>query len=112
MALVTVDLGEIALQKADLSAARSSYQRAIAMGTQIGDKSVTAYGLAGLGDVLMQQDQLAMARKQYDTALNLREYLGEKQTILQTRVALAQLAIEQGHPEGARTGSSTMSRPT
>lgn len=103
MALVTVDLGEIALQKADLSGARSSYQRAIAMGNQIGDNSVTAYGLVGLGDVLTQQDQLAMARKQYETALNLREYLGEKQTILQTRVALAQLASERGHPEVAET---------
>jgi ATP/maltotriose-dependent transcriptional regulator MalT len=96
-----VDLGEIRSRKAEMSSARSNFERAIAMGSQIGDKSTTAYGLMGLGDVEMEQDQLALARKKYESAFKLRTDLGEKQTILQTRVALARLAIEEGHPEQA-----------
>jgi tetratricopeptide (TPR) repeat protein len=101
VALATVDLGEIASQRADLPVARRDYEQAIATGTQAGDKSASAYGYAGLGGVFMQQDQLAAARKQYETALKLRKEIGEKQTILQTRVALARLAIEDGHIQDA-----------
>jgi hypothetical protein len=49
----------------------------------------------------MEQDQLAAARKQYEMALKLRKEIGEKQAILQTRVALARLAIEEGHAQDA-----------
>jgi DNA-binding winged helix-turn-helix (wHTH) protein/tetratricopeptide (TPR) repeat protein len=97
VALALVDLGEIALQKADLPEARKDYEQAVAAGTQAGDKSASAYGFAGLGDVFLQQDQLAVARKQYEIAIKLREEIGEKQSILQTRTALARLAIEEGH---------------
>ena len=97
VALATIDLGQIALQKADLPVARRNYEQAIATATQAGDKSAAAYGFAGLGDVSMQQDQLTAARRQYETAFKLRKAVGEKQTILQTRVALARLALEDGH---------------
>ena len=101
MALAMVDLGEIAMQRADLSTARSNYEHALAIGTQTGDKSATAYGLSGLGDVFMELDQLAAARGQYEMALRLRKDIGEKETILQTRVALARLGIEEGHARDA-----------
>ena len=101
VALAMVDLGQIALQKADLSAARSNYEQAVTIASQTADKSATAYGLAGLGDVLMDQDQLAAGRKKYEMALQLRKEVGEKQAILQTRVALARLAIEEGNAQDA-----------
>jgi eukaryotic-like serine/threonine-protein kinase len=101
VALAMVDLGQIDLQKGDLPAARSNYEQAIAIATQIADKSATAYGVAGLGDVFTLQDQLTEARKQYELALKLRKEIGEKQAILQTRVALVRLAIEDGHARDA-----------
>jgi DNA-binding winged helix-turn-helix (wHTH) protein/tetratricopeptide (TPR) repeat protein len=100
-ALAMVDLGEIALKKADLPDAKRDYEQALAIGTQTGDKSVAAYGLSGLGDVLMEQDQLAAARGQYEMALGLRRDIGEKETVLQTRVALARLGIEEGQSKDA-----------
>jgi len=100
-ALAMVDLGEIAMQRADLPTAKSNYERALAIGTETDDKSATAYALSGLGDVFMEQDQLAAARGQYEMALRLRKDIGEKQAILQTRVALARLAIEEGHARDA-----------
>jgi DNA-binding winged helix-turn-helix (wHTH) protein/tetratricopeptide (TPR) repeat protein len=101
VALAMVDLGQIDLQKGDLPAAGSNYEKAVTTATQGDDKSATAYGLAGLGDVFVEQDRLAAARKQYEMALKLRKEIGEKQTILQTRVALARLAIEEGHAQDA-----------
>jgi DNA-binding winged helix-turn-helix (wHTH) protein/tetratricopeptide (TPR) repeat protein len=101
VALATVDLGEVALQKAELPEAQKDYEQAIAIGTQVGDKSASAYGFAGLGDVYLQQDQLAAARRQYETAIKLRKEIGEKQSILQTRVDLARIAIEEGHAQDA-----------
>jgi DNA-binding winged helix-turn-helix (wHTH) protein/tetratricopeptide (TPR) repeat protein len=100
-ALALVDLGEIALDQANLPAAKSDYEQSIALGHATGDMSATAFGLAGLGDVLAEQDQLPAARKQYDDALKLRQDLGEKQTILETRVAIARLVIEEGHAQEA-----------
>jgi DNA-binding winged helix-turn-helix (wHTH) protein/tetratricopeptide (TPR) repeat protein len=102
-ALAMVDLGEIALQGANLPIAKANYEQALAIGTQTGDKSVAAYGLFGLGEVLMAQDQLTAARGQYEMARKLRKDIGEKQAILQTRVALARLAIEEGHPKDAES---------
>jgi tetratricopeptide (TPR) repeat protein len=97
VALVLADLGEIALQRANLPEARKDYEAAVAAGLRAGDKSSTAYGVAGLGDVFLQQDQLAEARGQYGKALQLRTDIGEKQSILETTVALSRLAIEEGH---------------
>jgi DNA-binding winged helix-turn-helix (wHTH) protein/tetratricopeptide (TPR) repeat protein len=99
--LADADLGQIALLQASLSDSQSKYEQAFRIGTLAGDKSVTAYGLAGLGDVLMVRDQLPAAREKYDAALKLRNEIGEKETILQSRVALARLDIEQGHAANA-----------
>jgi DNA-binding winged helix-turn-helix (wHTH) protein/tetratricopeptide (TPR) repeat protein len=97
VALAKADLGQIALLKADLSDARSNYEQALAMGTLASDRSAAAYGLMGLGQVSMEQDQLPEAREKYEEALKLRIEIGEKETIFQSRVALARLAIEEGH---------------
>ena len=102
-ALALVDLGEIALSQAKLSAAQSDYEQSVALGHAAGDKSATAYGLAGLGDVLAEQDQLSAARRQYENALTLRQDIGEKQTILETRISLARLSVEEGHAEEAES---------
>jgi eukaryotic-like serine/threonine-protein kinase len=102
-ALALVDLGEIALSQANLPAANNDYEQSVALGHATGDKSATAYGLAGLGDVLAEQDQLPAARKQYENALKLRQDIGEKQTILETRISLARLSIEEGHAQEAES---------
>ncbi len=100
-ALALVDLGEVDLMRAALPAAVHNDEEAIKIATLAADKSSTAYGLAGLGDALLMQDKLTDARKQYEMALKLRKEIGEKGSILQTRVALARLSIEDGHAQDA-----------
>ena len=101
VALAKVDLGQIALYKANLSNAQSDYDQALTIANEAGDKSVRAYVLTGLAEVLMERDQLPLARQKLEEALKLRNEIGEKQTILQSRVALARLGIEEGHASEA-----------
>src|ERR1035438_3918959 len=87
--------------------AKADYEQALAIGTQVSDKSASAYGLAGLGEVSMERDQLPEARKKFESALKLRSEIGQKETILQTRVELARLRIEEGHAADAERDART-----
>jgi ATP/maltotriose-dependent transcriptional regulator MalT len=51
-----------------------------------------------MGDVALDRGDLAVARKRYEEALTLRTQAGEKQFAAESRVSLAKLTIEEGHP--------------
>jgi tetratricopeptide (TPR) repeat protein len=54
-----------------------------------------------LGDVLMAQGDLAGSRQQYQQTLETRQKLGEQDLVAESQVSLAELSIEEGHPEQA-----------
>jgi hypothetical protein len=62
---------------------------------------MAAYGLMGLGSLDLKAADFLPAHKNYEEALALRNGLGEKDNIAATRVAMAELAIAEGHPEAA-----------
>jgi hypothetical protein len=62
---------------------------------------MAAYALAGLGSLDLKAADFKQAHKDYEEALSLRTELGEKDTIGATRVAIAELAVEEGHPDAA-----------
>jgi len=62
---------------------------------------MAAYALAGLGSLSLTAANFEEAHKDYEEALSLRTALGEKDTAAETRVAIAELAIEEGHPGAA-----------
>jgi len=66
-----------------------------------GDKSMSAYALAGLGSVELKSADFTAARNDLEEALSLRKELGEKDTITGTSVLIAALDIEEGHPAAA-----------
>jgi eukaryotic-like serine/threonine-protein kinase len=101
VAIALNDLGEIERRRGNLRGAETFLQRAKSTASEVGDKSALAYVLSGMGDILKDRDDLAGARKSYEEALALRSQIGEKQTIAETRVSLAELAIEEGHPAEA-----------
>jgi tetratricopeptide (TPR) repeat protein len=101
VAIALNDLGEIERRRGNLRGAETFLQRAKTTGSEVGDKSVLGYVLSGMGDVLKDRDDLAAARKAYEESLALRSQIGEKQTIAETKVSLAELAIEEGHPSNA-----------
>src|SRR5580658_2616536 len=96
-----IDLGDALQHIGDLTGAHKNYADALAIARTAGDRSMAAYALAGLGSLELKAADFAAARKNYEEALALRNELGEKDTIPGTRVAIAELAIEEGHPGAA-----------
>ncbi|MGB0103960.1 MAG: tetratricopeptide repeat protein, partial [Candidatus Sulfotelmatobacter sp.] len=96
-----IDLGDALQHLGDLPGAREDYGKALTLTRAAGDKSMAAYALAGLGSLDLKAADFKQAHKDYEEALALRNELGEKDTIVSTRVAIAELAIEEGHPDAA-----------
>jgi eukaryotic-like serine/threonine-protein kinase len=96
-----IDLGDALQHLGDLPGARKNYADALALARTGGDKSMAAYALGGLGSVELKAADLTAARKDYEEALAFRNELGEKYTVATTQVAIAELAIEEGHPGAA-----------
>ncbi len=96
-----IDLGDALQHLGDLPGARENYEKALTLTRAAGDKSMAAYALAGLGGLDLKAADLKQAHKDYEEALALRNELGEKDTIVSTRMAIAELAIEEGHPDMA-----------
>lgn len=93
-----VAFGDILQHLGDLPAARTEYQEALDSAHSAGDRSVAAYALMGLGSLELRAADLTQARKDYEEALAIRTELGEQDTIPCTKVAIAELAIEEGRP--------------
>ncbi len=54
-----------------------------------------------LGDVLNTEGDLKGARAQYQAALDTRQKMGEMDLVAESQASLAELAMEEGHPEQA-----------
>jgi DNA-binding winged helix-turn-helix (wHTH) protein/tetratricopeptide (TPR) repeat protein len=54
-----------------------------------------------LGDALKAQGDLAGARQQYQQTLETRQKLGEQDLVAESQVSLAELSLEEDHPEQA-----------
>jgi len=103
IALTLNDLGEVARRRGELDKALTTFEQAKTVAQEADDKSAVAYVLSGRGNVLTDRGDLVAARKSYEEALAIRKQTGEKQTAAETELALAHLAIEEGHSSDAET---------
>jgi len=92
-----IDLGDVLQHRGDLSGAQTSYRQALTASQANGEKSWSAYALSGLGRLALFGTDFAAARRNYNQAMQLRKELGETFAIAETEMALAELAIEEGH---------------
>jgi tetratricopeptide (TPR) repeat protein len=67
------------------------------------EKSAVAEVLVSIGNVREAQGDLAAAAKSYEEALALRKEIGEKGGVADSRLTLASLSIEEGHPADAES---------
>ncbi len=95
-------LGDLALRQADLAGARESYDQALPLFEQIGDRLGQANTLKALGDLALRQAELAGARESYDQALPPFEQIGSRLGPSNTLKALGDLALRQADTAGAR----------
>jgi DNA-binding winged helix-turn-helix (wHTH) protein/tetratricopeptide (TPR) repeat protein len=94
---------------ADLELAQGQPKKAQDLAAQAVDAMRPSHGgyqyLTGamvvLGDALMAQGDLAGARQQYQQTLETRQKLGEQDLVAESQVSLAELSLEEGHPEQA-----------
>ena len=98
-------LGDIYRQSGELDKADAAYQQAETIARKIEDNDAIAYVLSGMGDVAFDRGGLALARKRYEEALAIRTQAGEEQLAAESRVSLAKLSLEEGHPSEAETSA-------
>jgi eukaryotic-like serine/threonine-protein kinase len=103
VAIALNDLGDLERRRGNLSGAEAFLQRAKATASEVADKSAMAYVLSAMGDVFKDRDRVRSARKFYEESLALRTQTGEKQAIAESKVSLAELSIEEGHPSDAES---------
>jgi tetratricopeptide (TPR) repeat protein len=100
------DIGELLLAKGDLLGAKKRFNDQLALGGKIPDDKQSAYALQGLGQIHLAQGELREARSKYEEALKLRAELTEKGLVAETRLALAELEMEENRPSNATTDAT------
>jgi tetratricopeptide (TPR) repeat protein len=79
------------------------YDEAKTTAQEIDDKTAVAYVLSGRGETLYERGDLASAHESYEQSLAIRKQTGEKQTAAESALALARLAIDEGHAAEAES---------
>jgi tetratricopeptide (TPR) repeat protein/TolB-like protein len=98
VAVALINLAEVRLELGDIAGAVSSVGESLAIGRATDSKRTIGYALYFNGEVLETQDRLKDARQSHEDALAVREQLHETLTIVESHIALAELAIEEGKP--------------
>ena len=100
-AYALVAMGSALAQQGNLAAAENNYDEALSLSREVSDKSIMGYALHGLAGVSRLKGNLPDARRQCLDALKIREEIGEKASAAESRVAFAELEIEEGQPREA-----------
>ena len=95
------NLGNVLVERGDLSQAMSSYEEGLSLAEKIGYKDGRAANLDGFAQISLIRDQVSQARDQEEQALGLRKELGDSVQVAQSQLALAIIAIEEGKPAEA-----------
>ena len=95
---------DLYLAQGKLEQAREGAQRAIALiRPHKADYRNLTTAMMVLAEVKEANGDMTGARKQFDEALELRRKLNESDLVHDTNVALAELAVQEGHPEKAES---------
>jgi tetratricopeptide (TPR) repeat protein len=93
------NIGETLFAQGDLAGSQKAYEEALAISLKAGTKFHAAYDLISLGEILAARGDLAAGQKNCQEGLASMKQLGNPGGIAQGHQALADLALEQGHPE-------------
>jgi DNA-binding winged helix-turn-helix (wHTH) protein/tetratricopeptide (TPR) repeat protein len=94
-------LAQIALLRGNLQTAREKLETSIARRRVTGNPFPLVLDLGALSDVLRAQGDLAAARRNAEEALGIAEKTGARGEGAYSRLALAYVDLEEGHPEQA-----------
>lgn len=97
------NLGRMALNEADLSAAREHYQGSLELSRALNDKESIAFVLNGLGNIAIGSGEYEAARIFFLEGLVLRRELGDEYGVGNTLFNIGTLEWRLGHLEEARS---------
>jgi len=100
-----VNLGFLHYTLGELGEAWKSYSEAQQVFADIGNPPGVAYARFCLGKILEDKDEVAAAYKQHQEVLAMRLKMGDEGYTEDSRMALAELALEQGRPAEAETAA-------
>jgi len=92
---VTILVGNITVLQGDLPRAKGLYERAVEIARSVQNRSDEATALTGVADVLLAQGDHAGARRRHEEALAIREEIDESVAVADSRMALAEIDIEE-----------------
>jgi tetratricopeptide (TPR) repeat protein len=104
-AICRLNLALMATLLAQLDDAQKSYDEALRLTRAAEHRSLEATTLAGLGYLTMERGDLLAARRHHEEALRIRREIGEERSVGESRVLLAELALEEGHAKEAEAGA-------
>jgi len=88
--------GVLLWRKGDYPAARQTLKQALAMATELGDKSSMALAINVIGNIASDQDDHSTARKLYEQSMAIRREMGDRRGVSALIDNLAGLAYKQG----------------
>ncbi len=88
-------LGDVLLKLGEPVAAKNLYSQQFDLAQRMGDNKQQAYALHGLGEALAAAGELSNARSKFEGALALRVRLGERGLAAESRLALAEIALDE-----------------
>jgi tetratricopeptide (TPR) repeat protein len=102
-AYALINKGNILDARGELAAARKTYTDTQAISGETKDQSISAHALDGLAAIAVEQADLDAARKQLYGALTLWDKVGIKLSSAESRLALADVSLNQGSIAEAQT---------
>ncbi len=90
------NLAGLALHRGELERSLELNEESLGLARESEHQFDVAYALAGLGQALFAQGRLEEARARQEEALAIREGLGERVAVLESRLALARISVENG----------------
>jgi tetratricopeptide (TPR) repeat protein len=89
------ELGIVLLEQGDLTSSKQHVEEALSIARETKFRTAEAQALYVLGDLTLAQGDLAEARKHHEAALAIRQDMHEERTIVESRLALANIALEE-----------------
>ena len=99
MAFAKTNLADVLRVQGELDPAVTLYREALATFKELGDRSTAAAVQLGLARALLSTRDLTAARRTLEGALATNQEIGAKGDAALDRVLLAQVSLEEGHPE-------------
>jgi serine/threonine protein kinase/tetratricopeptide (TPR) repeat protein/TolB-like protein len=96
-----VELTAVLLQLGDLAAARQSAEETLRAAGDVQFAQAEAQAIFLLGEIAIAAGDLSEARRHHERALARRLEIQETRTVLESRLALAALDLEEGRPSDA-----------